>query len=131
VSAPRPAAQPAHALPVALDVDGPGAPPRSNGELVFAEPWESRAFGLAMAASEAGGFDWEDFRQALIARVAAWESAAAPGDRYSYYACWSEALEQVLVSRALVADGAVLERAAALAVRPAGFDHDHPHDHPS
>ena len=29
-----------------LDVDGPAAPPRSNGELVFAEPWEGRAFGL-------------------------------------------------------------------------------------
>ncbi|MFD9651474.1 hypothetical protein [Streptomyces mirabilis] len=27
-----------------LDIEGPAAPPRSNGELVFAEPWESRAF---------------------------------------------------------------------------------------
>ncbi|HEU4425835.1 MAG TPA: nitrile hydratase accessory protein [Pilimelia sp.] len=117
-------------LPVALDVAGPAAPPRSNGELVFAEPWESRAFGLAMAASQAGGFDWEEFRQALIARIADWERTAAPGECYSYYACWSEALEQVLVARALVADGAVRERAAALANRPHGWDHAHgDHDH--
>ena len=32
-----------------LDSSGPAAPPRDNGELVFAAPWESRAFGLALA----------------------------------------------------------------------------------
>ena len=116
-------------LPVALDVAGPASPPRSNGELVFAEPWESRAFGLAMAASQAGGFAWEEFRQSLIARIADWERTAAPGECYSYYACWSEALEQVLVARALVADGAVRERAAALAARPHGWDHAHADHH--
>lgn len=31
-----------------LDVDGPAAPPRANGELVFAEPWESRAWLAAL-----------------------------------------------------------------------------------
>jgi nitrile hydratase accessory protein len=122
-------------LPVALDVEGRAAPPRSNGQLVFAEPWESRAFGLAMAASEAGGFEWEAFRQALIARISAWERSAAPGKCYSYYTCWAEALEQVLVARELVVDGAVQQRAAALAARPAGHDHvdregqEHVHDH--
>ncbi|MFF3919955.1 hypothetical protein ACFYZB_42375 [Streptomyces sp. NPDC001852] len=30
-----------------LDTEGPAAPPRSNGELLFAEPWESRACGMA------------------------------------------------------------------------------------
>ena len=53
-----------------LDVDGPAAPPRSNGELVFAEPWESRAFGLALALHDGGAFEWEDFRQQLIATIA-------------------------------------------------------------
>ena len=37
-----------------LDIEGPAAPPRSNGELVFAEPWESRAFGMAVTLYEAG-----------------------------------------------------------------------------
>jgi hypothetical protein len=37
-----------------LDVEGPAAPPRSNGELAFAAPWESRAFGLAMALHDGG-----------------------------------------------------------------------------
>ena len=40
-----------------LDSAGPAAPPRDNGELVFAAPWESRAFGLALALNEAGLID--------------------------------------------------------------------------
>jgi nitrile hydratase accessory protein len=115
-------------LPVELDLDGPAAPPRSNGELVFAQPWESRAFGLVMALHKAGAFGWEEFRQRLIARIAAWADAAGPGECFSYYRCWLDALEDLLVARVLVADGAVRERAAELAARPAGWDHDD-HDH--
>jgi nitrile hydratase accessory protein len=114
-------------LPVSLDIAGPAAPPRSNGELVFAEPWESRAFGLAMTLSDAGAFDWEDFRQALIARIAAWQKAAEPGACYSYYRCWLEALQQVLVDHAVLTDDAVRDRVAELAARPAGWDHGHDH----
>ena len=29
-----------------LDPAGPAAPPRDNGELVFAAPWEGQAFGV-------------------------------------------------------------------------------------
>ena len=43
--------------PLQLDIEGPAAPPRSNGELVFAAPWESRAFGLAMALHDGGLFE--------------------------------------------------------------------------
>ena len=46
-----------------LDVDGPAAPPRSNGELVFGEPWEGRAFGLVMALVDSGRLSYEDFRR--------------------------------------------------------------------
>ena len=55
-----------------MDMEGPAAPPRSNGELVFAEPWESRAFGMAVTLSEAGVFTWPQFQAALIARIARW-----------------------------------------------------------
>jgi nitrile hydratase accessory protein len=113
------------ALPVQLDVDGLAAPPRTNGELVFAEPWESRAFGLAMALSEAGALHWEDFRRELITQIAGWEATAEEGTCFSYYRCWLDALEQVLVTDELVTSGAVRERATELAARPAGWDHDH------
>lgn len=110
---------------ILLDVDGPAAPPRANGELVFAEPWESRAFGLAMALHAGGSFEWEDFRAELIAAVATWEAEHEPGAPYAYYRCWLDALEQVLTGQGIVEAGAVEHRAVELATRPAGHDHDH------
>lgn len=114
---------------LALDIEGPAAPPRSNGELVFAAPWESRAFGLAMALHDGGLFDWETFRQQLIAAVA---RAEAAGGGFSYYRCWLDALQVLLDREDLVDLAAVEERAAELACRPVGHDHrhdDHDHDH--
>ena len=43
--------------------DGPAALPRRNGELVFQAPWESRAFGVAIALHDAGAIDYEAFRR--------------------------------------------------------------------
>lgn len=105
-----------------LDIEGPAAPPRSNGELVFAEPWESRAFGLAMALHDGGLFEWEVFRQQLIAAVARAESA---GGKFSYYHCWLEALQTLLDREGLVDLASVEERAGVLACRPDGHDHHH------
>jgi len=110
-----------------LDIDGPAAPPRTNGELVFAAPWESRAFGLAMALHDGGLFEWEDFRRQLIAAVA---RAEAAGGEFSYYRCWLEALQTLLDSSGVVDRASVDGRAAELACRPAGHDHRHDHDHP-
>jgi nitrile hydratase accessory protein len=81
-----------------LDVAGPGAPPRRNGELVFLAPWESRVFGLTMALYEQGRFEWDDFRQRLIAAIARAEAKLRPGEAFHYYACWLEALQQLLAA---------------------------------
>jgi nitrile hydratase accessory protein len=109
-----------------LDVDGPAAPPRSNGELVFAAPWESRAFGLAMALHDGGLFEWEAFRRQLIKAVA---RAEAAGGEFSYYRCWLEALQTLLAASGLVDVAALEERAGALARRPPGHDHGLGDDH--
>ena len=61
-----------------LDQDGPAAPPRTNGELVFESPWESRVFGLTMSLYEAGLFDWEEFRSLLIAEIGVWDAEQHP-----------------------------------------------------
>lgn len=103
-----------------LDIDGPAAPPRSNGELVFSEPWESRAFGMAVTLHAGGAFDWEDFRQALIAEIGRWEAAHPDGTGWSYYSCWLAALEQVLTAEGLLPPGEAEQRAAELAARPTG-----------
>jgi len=110
-----------------LDIEGPAAPPRSNGELVFAEPWESRAFGMAVTLYEAGAFTWPQFQTALIARIAVWEAGAAQGQPYNYYRLWLAALEDVLADLCAVSTDEVTTRAQALARRGPGHDHrDHP-----
>lgn len=114
-----------------LDSAGRAAPPRDNGELVFAAPWESQAFGLALALTESGQIDWEDFRQHLIGEISAWESSSASSAEWSYYRRWLTALERLAEQRGLVGADDLKARAEALAARPP--DHGppgHRHDGP-
>ena len=59
-----------------IDVDGPAAPPRRNGELVFEAPWQGRAFGMAVALLEREGLGWDAFRVHLVAAIEAAPEAA-------------------------------------------------------
>lgn len=113
-----------------LDATGPGAPPRANGELVFDAPWQSRAFGVAAALADADRLDWNEFQDALIARVAAADDAGEDtGSPDGYWRCWLDALGAVIVERGQVADGAWHQRAREFADRAPGHDHDHGHRH--
>lgn len=101
----------------------PGAPPRSNGELVFEAPWESRVFGLAVALHDAGIVDFETFRSRLIAEIGSWEDRHGPaGGGYRYYERWLSALEETVLSVGLV-ESPVLGRARATIERD--WSHDH------
>lgn len=96
----------------------PDTPPRANGTLCFSSDWERTAFGVALALARQGCFEWDDFRDELIAEIGAWE-AAHPVDRssWNYYERWLAALETA-VAKAGLLDPA--EVAAVLAVpRPA------------
>lgn len=88
-------------------------------DLTFAAPWEARAFALALAMAERGVFVWEEFRQRLIAAIAAADAALAAGrDAPSYYECWLAALEGSLATRELVKPAELDERAAQIAANP-------------
>ena len=54
-----------------VDLDGPAAPPRRNGELVFDAPWQGRAFGLCVAILEKEGLGWDAFRRHLVPELEA------------------------------------------------------------
>jgi hypothetical protein len=54
---------------IQVDTDGAIAPPRRNGELVFAAPWQARAFGMAIALLERQGLGWDTFRRHLVAAI--------------------------------------------------------------
>ncbi len=106
-----------------LPEDGPAAPPRANGELVFTAPWESRIFGITLALLDAGRFAWPEFRERLIAAIAAHEAERGQG-AYDYYACWLEALRRLATERGWVEAAALADLERELALRPAGHDHE-------
>ncbi len=108
--------------------DAPAAPPRTNGELVFAEPWESRAFGVALALHDGRVVDFEAFRARLIEEIGSWEASRSPADGgYRYYERWLTALERtVLAERILEPDDLDVAREAI----GREWDHDHDHGHP-
>jgi nitrile hydratase accessory protein len=100
------------------DLEGSISPPRDNGEIIFALPWERRVFGVTLALCRSRACAWESFRAQLIARIA--EDQERP-----YWTSWAAALEDVL------ADTAALQR-AELDARQQAFlarapDHDHHH----
>jgi nitrile hydratase accessory protein len=91
---------------------------------VFDALWESRVFGMTMTLYERGAFHWDEFRDRLIAAIAAWERAHHPDDaRYRYWDCWLAAFEDLVAAKGLCLPGAVDARVVELAARPAGHDH--------
>lgn len=104
--------------------------PRSNGELVFEEPWESRAFGIAATLADQGVFDWTDFQHGLIASIADYEkdhdSIQQP---YRYYERWFATLETLVVGNGLLTKQDIDRLTEDFCKRPAGHDHDHDHGH--
>jgi len=92
-----------------IDAEGPGAPPRRNGELVFQAPWEGRAFGLAVALGEEGLYPWEAFRTRLIAAIAA-SDRRPEGERRAYYESWLGALQKLLVDRGILTAAEIEDR---------------------
>ena len=95
------------------------APPRHNGQLRFERPWEGRMFAVALALSREGHYEWEDFRQSLIASIAEWEAGHADWSRdWDYYQRWLQALEEMVLKANLI-DPGELERRTALNLRAA------------
>ena len=77
--------------------------PRRNGELVFAAPWESRAFGLAVRLTESGVLEWSSFHRRLAAEVAGGGA---------YYEQWLRALQAELLEAGVVGREELERRAA-------------------
>jgi nitrile hydratase accessory protein len=98
-------------------MEGTAALPRQNGELVFNAPWESHAFGMAVALYEQGRYQrWDEFRERLIAEIAAWESHHQEHEApWNYYERWLAALEKLLVEKGLLSQEEIELRTAEVA----------------
>jgi nitrile hydratase accessory protein len=75
----------------------PDSPPRSLGKLHFSEDWQRTLFGLTLAVSKEGHFEWEDFRKNLIRSIGDWEQLDCMDQPpWDYYERFLSALVQVL-----------------------------------
>jgi nitrile hydratase accessory protein len=74
-------------------------PINEKGEPIFNEPWEARAFALALALFGDDPQKWDEFSTRLHSELD--EHAATPQD---YYKIWLVTLEELLVEKGIVAN---------------------------
>ncbi len=70
--------------------------PLNEGNPVFNEPWEARAFAMTVALHERGLFTWPQWAEALARQI---DLAHAAGDADlgdTYYRHWLSALESLV-----------------------------------
>ncbi len=71
-----------------------------DGEAAFADPWQARAFAIAVALNEAGHLDWPTWTRLLGEEIAkAGDAPAAEEANEAYYQCWMTALERACAAK--------------------------------
>lgn len=94
-----------HFAATTLMSDPSNAPPRQNGHLSFERDWEKTAFAMAIALSKKGHYEWDEFRQMLMATIHEWESTHALDDpEWDYYQCWMAALEKLAIATGVISE---------------------------
>jgi nitrile hydratase accessory protein len=63
--------------------------PEPSDDQPFTEPWQARAFAMAVVTAERMGVDWDECRDRLKAVIA--EQPERP-----YYEAWMDALERLV-----------------------------------
>jgi nitrile hydratase accessory protein len=86
----------------------PGLPRDADGP-VFREPWEARAFAMALALHEAGLFTWDEWAAALGEEIRKAQDAGDPDTGERYYRHWLATLERIVGEKG-VASGQLLAR---------------------
>ena len=86
----------------------PGVPRDEDGP-VFREPWEARAFAMALALHEAGLFTWKEWAETLGAQIKRAQAAGDPDTGETYYQHWLATLETLVAAKG-VATADILHR---------------------
>jgi nitrile hydratase accessory protein len=79
----------------------------------FAEPWQARAFAIAVLASQQGCFTGSEWSQALGHELRQAEAGRPPGATSGYFGCWLSALQSLLIGKGAVEYGELHERRRA------------------
>jgi nitrile hydratase accessory protein len=106
--------------------------PGGDGEASFREPWELRAFALAVAAYHAGQYEWSEFQLSLIASIRRWEAEGGEegSEPWSYYEHWLTALETVLAGSGLLSEADLDDRTREVLATPRNANHHEAHREP-
>lgn len=73
--------------------------PRDNDGPVFREPWEARAFAMAVALHERGLFTWTEWAAALAQQIKRAQSEGDPDTGETYYLHWLKTLESLVAAK--------------------------------
>jgi nitrile hydratase accessory protein len=77
--------------------------PRDNGELMFHSPWESRVFAMAVLLCEKGEYAWNTFNEQFAKFIGDAEMHQPNKEAVAaYYHHWRQALETVLLEKAIL-----------------------------
>ena len=103
--------------------------PGGSGDRAFDQPWELRAFAMAVAAYHEGQYEWSEFQLSLIDSIKRWE-ADGGAEPWSYYEHWLTALETVLAGSGALSDAALDDRTKAVLATPRNANHHEAHREP-
>ena len=68
---------------------------------VFAEPWQARAFAMAVKLYDEGCFTWKEWASALADEIRAAATRGETDDGSRYYHYWLAALERLVREKGL------------------------------
>src|SRR5581483_9787393 len=83
---------------------------RDGRELAFAEPWQARAFAIAVLASRQGCFTWSEWTNALGRELQSVSGADPQVAAGRYFDCWLSALQSLLIGKGALAQAELHER---------------------
>ena len=87
---------------IRLPIDELPALPRDDDGPVFNQPWEAKAFALAVRLSEAGYFSWPEWVKMFSREIKAAQEQGDPDLGNTYYRHWLNALERICTAKGLV-----------------------------
>ncbi len=73
--------------------------PRDDEGPVFREPWEARAFAVALALHERGVFTWPEWASALADEIKRAQAAGDADSGDTYYQHWLATLETLVAAK--------------------------------
>ncbi len=83
--------------------------PRDKDGPVFSQPWEAKAFALAVRLSEDGWFTWPEWVRIFSQEIKAAQERSDSDLGDTYYQHWLNALERICAAKGLV-DGENMRR---------------------